>query len=106
VVHAARRRLRDLLAAAVAVGDDEGVFGGRAHGGQQHPLAAPHRDLVLRGLEAERARHAAAAGVGRVDLELEPLQQRALAGGAEDGLVVAVLVHQRLAITVSTGRGL
>ena len=39
--------------------------GAVAHGGQQHPLADGHRHVVLSRLEAERAGHAAAAGVGR-----------------------------------------
>src|SRR5215218_109801 len=52
----------DLLLAAEPVGDDQRVLGRFADGGQQHPLAGLHRDLVaLTPLVAEGAGQAAAA---------------------------------------------
>src|SRR5581483_7138474 len=59
----------DLLTAADAVGDDERIARG-THGGQHTELAHFHRYVVVLGVEAERAGHAAAAGFDRPDVEL------------------------------------
>ena len=47
------RRVRDLLAAAEAVGDDERVGVSRANGRKQRALADLHRDVVVVGLVTE-----------------------------------------------------
>src|SRR5436305_1705902 len=71
-------RLRDLLAAAETISNDERVARRLAHLRQQYALADAHRDRVLFLLEAERAGHAAAAGVGVLDVETDVLEHRLL----------------------------
>src|SRR5581483_10908541 len=55
------RGLFDLLLTAEAVGDQQRVVAGGAGRGQELLLADLHRHVVVLGLEAERAGHAAAA---------------------------------------------
>ena len=56
--------LLNLGTAAEAVGHDEGVFGGGPYRWEQYPLAGFHGDrVVVAGLKAEGAGHAAAAGI-------------------------------------------
>ena len=64
--------------------------------GQQHALAAGQTDCVVIRLVTERARHAAAAGVGHV--AVQPLFFMSVYFGVEMeyGLVMTVAVHQRL----------
>ena len=62
----ALRAVLDLVAAAGAVGDDQRVGRGLAHRGQQVRFAHLHRHLVVLGLVAEAARHAAAGRFDRV----------------------------------------
>src|SRR5437764_779476 len=88
--------LLDLLAATEAVRDDLDLRRGRAHGREQHALADRLRDLVLALLEPERARHAAAAGRDDLVIQPEPVEELALAIGADDGVLVTMQVHQRL----------
>ena len=70
---------------------------GLAHGRQQHALADGDRDVVVVCLEAERAGHAAAAGVEQLVVEAELLEHRVLGVERHDVLVVAVPLHERLA---------
>jgi hypothetical protein len=62
--------LSDLLAAAKAVGNDQGVFGGIANGGKQHPLTAGNGNFIMIFLKAKGACHAAAARIE--NLEIKP----------------------------------
>src|SRR3954452_16670154 len=85
----------DLLAARDAGGRDEGVRGGRAEGGEQPLLADLHRQVVVLCLEAERARHPAAAGVELGDLRpRDALEQRDGRRRARERLLVAVAVEE------------
>src|SRR5215218_4297947 len=60
----------------------------------KQPLARDsHRQVVVGGLEPERAGQAAAPRVEHLDLEPEPLEQRLLVVDAHDRLVVTVAVH-------------
>jgi len=61
--------VRNLLAAAESVGDDEGVGLGFADGGKEHALADLHGDLVVLALVAEGAGEAAATGVEHLGIE-------------------------------------
>src|SRR3546814_14608069 len=63
--------LGDLFAAAKAVGDDQNVGVGLPHRRQEHSFRGLHRDVVVRRLEPERARHAAATGVEHLVIETE-----------------------------------
>src|SRR5690606_23870829 len=72
VERAAVRGLADLLAATEPVRDDDRVLAGLADRWQQHALAGADRDLVLLRLEAERAGHAAAAGVEDLEVQADP----------------------------------
>src|SRR6185369_18063481 len=87
------RALLDLLPAAEAVGDDERVARRRAHRRQQHPLADAHRDLVVVAIEAERAGHAAAAGVELLEVETDLLQHRLFRLELHDRLVMAMSLY-------------
>ena len=69
----------------------------RLHGRRQPPVAERDRDVVVLALEAERAGHAAAAGVDLAHLVARPRQRVHRRRGAHDGLLVAVAVQQRLA---------
>jgi len=76
-------RLGDLLAAAEAVGDDQGVGRRLAHRRQQRKLGAAHRHFVaLAALEAESPGHPAAAGLEHPGVDAEAVQQIL---GAADG---------------------
>ena len=55
--------LRDLLTATEAIRHDKCAMIRSAHGGQQYALSQSLRDAVFVALEAERAGHAAAAGL-------------------------------------------
>ena len=54
----AARAVSDLMAARGAVGDDEGIGVGLAHGGKQRKLGHRYRSVVVLGFVAEAARHA------------------------------------------------
>jgi hypothetical protein len=95
VVGGAAGGLLDLGPAAEAVGDHQRVGVGLAHGGQQGVLADLHGDLVMLALEAERARHAAAAGVQHLGVQPGGGQQPPVGAHAHDGLLVAVALHDR-----------
>src|SRR5579875_2335062 len=56
-------RLRDLLPATEAVGDDQGIVGGIAYCGEQDSLATLDRYLGVLLVKAKRAGHPAAAAV-------------------------------------------
>ena len=87
--------VRDLLAARHARGGDQrrrGLLPDRRE--QAHPADA-HAQFVVLGLEAERAGHAAAAGVELFDLGAgDALQQRDRGRGARERLLVAVPVKE------------
>ncbi len=61
--------LRDLFAAAEAVGDDQAVGRGLADRRQKLQLSDRHRDVILFFIEAERAGHAAAAWRGSAPVD-------------------------------------
>src|SRR5690606_29163373 len=82
----------DLVAAREA-GRRGSAAGRRAgpHGGEEALLADGHAEVVM-GV-AERAGHAAAAGVEHVDLVTHPAQDRGAGGGPEDGFLLTVTVE-------------
>ena len=61
--------LPDLLTAAKAVGNDQGVFGGIANGGKQHPLPAGNRTFIMMFLKAKGACHAAASRIENLKIQ-------------------------------------
>ena len=68
------RGLGDLLAATEAVGDDQPVGRRLADGGEEFEFADGNGEVVFVGLEAERARHAATAGGGALEVDAETVQ--------------------------------
>jgi hypothetical protein len=69
--------MRDLAAAAEAVGDDQRVWVRLADGREQHALSRLHRHVVvLAGVVAERAGHPTAAGIENVEIETELRKHR------------------------------
>ena len=91
--------LGDLLAATEAGGNDQGVFGCLAHGGEEHLLADRDRHVVaLPLLEAEGAGHTAAAGVEHLQIEPEIAQHLHRVVHVEDRFLMAVAVEQGLAL--------
>ena len=74
----ALRAIPNLVAAAGAVGDDDGVWVG-AHGRQQREFGHLHRHLKMAGLVAKAAGHAATARLDQLRLgagnQLEHLHQ-------------------------------
>ena len=69
-----RRSLGDLLAATEAVGDDQPVGRRPADGGKEFEFADGDRQVVLVGLEAEGAGHAAAARGGALEVDAQAVQ--------------------------------
>src|SRR3982751_2618049 len=92
------RGLLDLLAAAETVSDDQRVLRGLANARQQHTLADAHRDVVMLALEAERAGHAAAAGIEMLEVEAHLLQDLFLRLELHDRFVMAVALDDRFAL--------
>src|SRR3546814_8133789 len=87
--------LGDLFAAAKAVGDDQNVGVGLPHRRQEHSFRGLHRDVVVRRLEPERARHAAATGVEHLVIETELVEQLPLTIEPDNGMLVAMRLDQR-----------
>src|SRR4051812_32532362 len=84
----------DLLAARYAGGRYQRAGRRLAQRRKQTLLADLHREVVVLGLEAERARHAAAAGVELGHFGAgDALEQRNRGGGAGQRLLVAVAVE-------------
>jgi hypothetical protein len=92
----ARGVLTDLLAATEAVGYEDGLRIGLAYGGQEDAIGEDLRDFELFALEAERASHAAAAGVEMVDVGSGAAEEVELGVDLHDGFVVAVGVDDEL----------
>ena len=88
--------LLDLGPAAEAVRHHQRVLGRRPHRGEQPVLGARHRHVVVARLEAEVAGEAAAAGVEHVGVDAGALHQLDLGVLAEDGVLVAVHLHDGL----------
>ena len=89
----------DLMAAGEAVGGNDRVRRGLAHGGEQRKLAHGHGNLIGVGAVAEGAGHAAAARFDCLHLQPPHQPKRPLhcSHGAER-LLVAVAVQQHLAL--------
>jgi len=87
----------DLLPATEPVGNDQRGGVGISDGRQQNALAHRDRHVIVSGLEAERTRHAATAGIENLEIEPEPPQQVVLIPEAHDVIMMAVLLHQGLA---------
>jgi hypothetical protein len=85
--------LRDLLAAAEAVGDEDGFGRGGADGGEENPFAERLGDDEFFALEAERAGHAAATGVEEFDFGAGAAEDRDFVGHLHDGFVMAVTLE-------------
>src|SRR5215469_8804048 len=93
----ARSALCDLLAAAESVGNDEPVVGRPADGGEKLEFADGGGDLVVLGMEAEGASHAAAAGSGRLEVNAETAEEGFLGGHLHERFVMAVSVDEGVA---------
>src|SRR5712692_6726662 len=100
---AAAGEVLDLLAARDAWRDHDGVRRRRLHGGRQAAVPERDRDVVVLALEAERARHAAAARVHFGDLEAGPRERGDGRRRAHQRLLVAVAVEQRLPAVAREG---
>src|SRR4029453_18134012 len=88
------REMLDLLTARYAGRDHLRIRRRGLHGGGEAPASQRHRDVVVLLLEAEGARHAAAAGVHLVHLVARPGQGGHRGRRADHGLLVAVAVEQ------------
>lgn len=97
---AAGRVLGDLFAATEAVGDEDVCRGGGTDGGQEDAFAEGLGNGVVFAFEAERAGHAAAAGVEEFDGGTGAAEPGQLVFHIEDGLVVAVAVEDDARIGV------
>src|SRR5215471_114818 len=86
----------DLLAAGDALRDDLGLGGRGLHCECQPAIAQGDRDIVVLALEAERARHPAAARVDLLDLEPRPAKRGDRRARPDERLLVAVAVQERL----------
>ena len=89
--------LSNLLAATKTIGDNEPVGWSFADCGQQFEFADGFRDVVFFFLEAERSRHAAAAGSGRGEVDPHAAEHRLLGGHLHDRLVVAMAMDKSTA---------
>src|SRR5580765_4066168 len=89
-------QMLNLLAARDPGRDDLGLRGGGLHRGRQPAVSERDRDVVVFALEAERAGHPAAARVDLLDLESRPAERRDGGRRADERLLVAVPVEQRL----------
>src|SRR5262249_39070500 len=78
----------DVLTAGDAGGDHSRVSGRRLHRGGEAPATQRHRDVVVLLLEAEGARHAAAAGIDFAHLVARPAEGGHRWRGADHGLLV------------------
>src|SRR5437870_8871773 len=85
----------DLLAARHPGGDDLGAGGRGGHGGRETPASEGDRDVVVLLLEAEGARHPAAAGIHLADLVPRPLERGHGGRRAHERLLVAMAVEER-----------
>src|SRR5215470_2491326 len=90
--------LGDLSAAAKAIRYDERLLVGLAYGWEQCMLANGQRHIVVAGLKAKRTSHAATPGVEHLIVETKLGEPLGLRVHAHDGLVMAVAVHDRLAL--------
>ena len=95
VQRAAIAALRDLFAAAEAVGNDEGVGGRRADGRQQPAFTDGERHVIVPRFESERAGHPAAAGVEDVILHTKSLQQSPVGIHLHERLLMTMPVNER-----------
>jgi hypothetical protein len=89
--------LRDLLAATEPVSDEDGLRGGGADGGQQYAFAEGLGDCEFVVFEAERASHAAAAGVEQIDVGTGAAEEGELVGHFHEGFVMAVALDDDFA---------
>src|SRR5580658_9561384 len=88
----------DLLATAGAGRDENRLRGSGAHSGQDAELADAERHVVMFGLVAEGAGHAAAGRLEGLDLEAgDELQRGDARAQRVESLLVAMAVQQRLA---------
>src|SRR5258705_10296001 len=88
------REMLDLLAARDAGRDHLRVRRRGLDSGGEAPAPQRHRDVVVLLLEAEGARHAAAAGVHLAHLVARPGEGGHRGGRAHHGLLVAVPVEE------------
>src|SRR5262245_57768709 len=92
----AAREMLDLLPARNARGHDLRLLRGRLDRRREPTVPERHRDVVVLALEAERAGHAAAARIDLLDLEPGPAECRYRGRRADERLLMAVAVEQRL----------
>lgn len=99
---AARRTLGDLLAATETVGNDEPIGWCLADGGEQFQFSDGDGDIVLLGIEAERAGHTAASGSGAVEVDADAAQDGLFGGHLHQRFLMAMAVEDRW--TIEAGR--
>ena len=93
----ASREVGDLMPARSAVGDDQLLGLGLAHGRQQVGFRHGARHVLRLGLIAEGARHAAAGRGDRRNRQIRRLAQRRERGvESAEALLMAMAVHMRL----------
>src|SRR4051794_38230827 len=92
------RELLDLGPAAEAVGEDQALGRSLANGREESSLADRDGDVVLAGLEPERARQPATPGIEHLEVEAEALQELAVGVEPHDRLLMAVPVHDRASL--------
>ena len=91
------RELSDLFAATEAVGNHDGIRPGGLNGGQQVLVGDGFRYFELIGFKAERASHAAAAGLDDFNAGSSAAQKRdSVSRAAEDRFAMAVAVDENL----------
>lgn len=93
----ARGVLADLFAAAEAVADKDGVWGGGADGGEKDALGEGLRDGELVAFEAEGTGHTTAAGVQMIDLGTGGLEEGDLPLHGHESFLMAVAVDDNAA---------
>jgi hypothetical protein len=92
--------LRDLLAAAEAVCDEDGVRACGTHGREKGTLGECLRDVELIAFEAKGAGHAAATGVKQLNVRACGSEELDFVGHLHDSLVMAVALDDKCAVAL------
>src|SRR5437899_2564623 len=95
---AAAGKIFNLLVTTESVSDNQRVWGGSSHGGQQDAFADLDRDIIFLRFKAKRSCHAAAPGIEDMKVEAGALQQFRFRIEFKDRFVVAMGVDDGLAL--------